>query len=237
MECKDFEPSIIQEKRILRLCRRLDKFTLDEISTIAEDIDESVLELLLLTLVQEGKLMLQNDFYLYIRKKVKVKTPSCFRNFSNSIIDLVIRCFCCEITADKAHLITNVGESSVADLYDYFRKILYTRQYKFLSELYSKSPQKGRVRKFFDDMPAYFYIYNNNIYITDKLFQTNDYEKNFSASEIKEFKKIYCYLARIESHNKNKINLYYKLSESLWRRNKKFEELYQDLKSNLFNIS
>ena len=86
-------------------------------------------------------------------------------------------------------------------------------------------------------MPAYFYIYNNNIYITDKLFQTNDYEKNFSASEIKEFKKIYCYLARIESHNKNKINLYYKLSESLWRRNKKFEELYQDLKSNLFNIS
>lgn len=33
-------------ERILRLCRRLDKFTLDEILTIAEDIDESVLELL-----------------------------------------------------------------------------------------------------------------------------------------------------------------------------------------------
>ena len=31
--------------RILRLCRRLDKFTLDEISTITEDINESVLEL------------------------------------------------------------------------------------------------------------------------------------------------------------------------------------------------
>lgn len=33
------------KERVLRLCRRLDKFTLDEISTIAEDIDESVLEL------------------------------------------------------------------------------------------------------------------------------------------------------------------------------------------------
>lgn len=65
MECKDFEPSIIQENRVLRLYRRLDKFTLDEISTIAEDIDESVLELLLLTLVQDGKLMLRNGLYLY----------------------------------------------------------------------------------------------------------------------------------------------------------------------------
>ena len=51
--------------RILRLCRRLDKFTLDEISTIAEDVDEAVLELLLLTLVKEGKLTLRNDLYFY----------------------------------------------------------------------------------------------------------------------------------------------------------------------------
>lgn len=31
------------KERVLKLCRRLDKFTLDEISTIAEDIDESEL--------------------------------------------------------------------------------------------------------------------------------------------------------------------------------------------------
>ena len=54
--------------RVLRLCRRLDKFTLDEISTITEDINESVLELLLLTLVQEGKLTLRNGLYLYNKK-------------------------------------------------------------------------------------------------------------------------------------------------------------------------
>lgn len=65
MKYKDFEPSIIQEKRVLRLCRRLDKFTLDEISTIAEDVNESVLELLLLTLIQDGKLSLKNGMYFY----------------------------------------------------------------------------------------------------------------------------------------------------------------------------
>ena len=57
-------------ERVLRLCRRLDKFTLDEISTIAEDINESVLELLLLTLVQEGKLTLRNGLYLYNKKHI-----------------------------------------------------------------------------------------------------------------------------------------------------------------------
>ncbi len=73
MECKDFEPSIIQENRILRLCKRLDKFTLDEISTIAEDVDEAVLELLLLTLVQEGKLTLRNDLYFYNKQSFNKK--------------------------------------------------------------------------------------------------------------------------------------------------------------------
>lgn len=52
------------KERVLKLCRRLDKFTLDEISTIAEDIDESVLELLLLTLVQEGKLIFKDNITL-----------------------------------------------------------------------------------------------------------------------------------------------------------------------------
>ena len=59
--------------RILRLCRRLDKFTLDEISTIAEDVDEAVLELLLLTLVKEGKLTLRNDLYFYNKQSFNKK--------------------------------------------------------------------------------------------------------------------------------------------------------------------
>lgn len=33
--------------RILKLCKRLDKFSLEEIVGIAEDVDESVMELLL----------------------------------------------------------------------------------------------------------------------------------------------------------------------------------------------
>lgn len=66
--------------RVLRLCRRLDKFTLDEISTIAEDVDESVLELLLLTLVQEGKLIFRDNIYLYNKEQGcnKQRLPAIF---------------------------------------------------------------------------------------------------------------------------------------------------------------
>lgn len=53
-------------------------------------------------------------------------------------------------------------------------------------------------------------------------------EKVFTRDEIKEFKKIYCYLSRLECHNQNKNFLGYKLAESIWRRNKDFGELYYD---------
>ena len=79
------------KERVLRLCRRLDKFTLDEISTIAEDINESVLELLLLTLVQEGKLTLRDGLYFY--DKQISKKPSILSFYSKQIIDTAIRCF------------------------------------------------------------------------------------------------------------------------------------------------
>lgn len=67
------------KERVLKLCRRLDKFTLDEISTIAEDIDESVLELLLLTLVQEGKLIFKDNIsFLLSDFKVNIKNSFIF---------------------------------------------------------------------------------------------------------------------------------------------------------------
>ena len=72
--------------RILRLCRRLDKFTLDEISTITEDINESVLELLLLTLVQEEKLIFKDNIYLYNKEQGcnKQRLPQFFQHHSKT---------------------------------------------------------------------------------------------------------------------------------------------------------
>ena len=219
--------------RILRLCRRLDKFTLDEISTIAEDVDEAVLELLLLTLVKEGKLTLRNDLYFYNKQSFN-KKYSILSYYPAKILDIVIRCFCLSIPAYKAKDIIAITESSTMQLYYIFRQLIYERQTKKLNFLYGKSPQQCRNRMFFDT-EFHFYIYNNQVFVSENLFQSPD-EKAFTKSEEQEFKKVYSYLTRFTSHNSNKVDLPQKLAEEIWRRNKEFKELYFDLKVNLLSL-
>jgi len=204
----------------------LDKFTFEEITTIADDVEESVLGLLLSTLVNEKRLILRDDVYFYIKQTQKQQL-STIKYFNKETILLVVKCFCLEIPADKACLLTGMSEQAAFKLYTHFRKLLYDKQKSELINLYSQKPQKGRVRTFFDKQNAYFYIYNNQVYVTDKYIHSAK-EKVVTKAEIKEFKKIYCYLSRIECHNKNKINLYYKLAEALWRRGKSFQELYSN---------
>lgn len=233
MECKDFEPSIIQEKRVLRLCRRLDKFTLDEISTITEDINESVLELLLLTLVQEGKLTLRNGLYFYNKKQIS-KKPSIMSFYPKQIIDTAIRCFCLSIQSYKVAKILDIGENQASKIYNIFRELIYERQTKKLNFLYEKSPQQCRNRMFFES-EFHFYIYDNQVFVSENQLQSPD-EKAFTKSEEREFKKVYSYLTRFTSHNSNKVDLPQKLAEGIWWRNKSFEELYEDLKVNLLSL-
>ena len=221
------------KERVLKLCRRLDKFTLDEISTIAEDIDESVLELLLLTLVQEGKLTFRNGLYFYNKQSFN-KKYSILSYYPAKILDIVIRCFCLSIPAYKAKDIIAITESSTMQLYYIFRQLIYERQTKKLNFLYGKSPQQCRNRMFFDT-EFHFYIYNNQVFVSEKLFQSRE-EKIFTKPEIQEFKKVYSYLTRFTSHNSNKVDLPQKLAEGIWRRNKEFWELYADLKVNLLSL-
>ena len=70
--------------------------------------------------------------------------------------------------------------------------------------------------------------------LCDKILRAK-LEKSFDKKEIREFKRMYCYLARLESHNKNQDYMHYRLAEFLWRREKDFDFLYQDLKNNLIS--
>ena len=220
------------KERVLRLCRRLDKFTLDEISTIAEDVDGSVLELLLLTLVQEGKLSLKKGMYFY-NKQIS-KKPSILSFYPKQIIDTAIRCFCLSIPAYKVAKILDIGEDQSSKIYNIFRELIYERQTKKLNFLYGKYPQQCRNRMFFDT-ESHFYIYDNQVFLSENQLQSPD-EKAFTKSEEQEFKKVYSYLTRFTSHNSNKVDLPQKLAEGIWRRNKEFKELYFDLKVNLLSL-
>lgn len=156
-----------------------------------------------------------------------------FKHHSLETIDAIIRCFCAEIPSHKTACLVPPHPSCISDFYTTFRKLIYEKQYKELLEYYSKNPQQGRFRLFFKELKVYFYIYNNQVYVAKNLLKS-DNECNFTKPQILEFKKICCYLSRVDSHIKHKSNLCFYLAEKLWRREKSFEYLYEDLK-NLIN--
>ena len=96
-------------------------------------------------------------------------------------------------------------------------------------------PQEGRYRIFFEKY-VFFYVYNNKIFLSDSLLR-GECEKKFTKSEIREFKIMYSYLSRIESHNGNEDYMYHRLAEYIWRRGREYKDLYTDLKQNLLNIA
>ena len=225
--------------QLLRLCKRLNKFTLDDIIQLTE-FNKTTVEFGLQYLENNGKIRRQDDYYICISeaenrptdKRKNKKLPLMFIHHSAETIDLIIRCFCAEIPSHKTALLVSLSISCIGGFYLTFRKLLYERQFKELAVLYSGQPQIGRYRLFFKELKAYFYIYNNKVYVSEKLLESSK-EKIFTKSEIAEFKKICCYLSRIESHNTNKSNLCYNLSEKLWRRGKSFDDLYSDMKNNI----
>ena len=81
---------------------------------------------------------------------------------------------------------------------------------------------------------AYFYVYNNKVFVSEKLLRAN-IEKEFKKDEIREFKRMYCYLARVESHNSNQNYMHHRLAEFIWRRERSFEDIYSDLKNNIIS--
>lgn len=225
------------KEQIFRLCKRLKNCTLNDLAQMLE-VDEVIIETALLFLEQEGLIQLINDTIVISDNKpqnnVQAKNLSLMRYYiSEEVLDIVIKGFCLEIPQTKMQHLVPINRNCISDYYGVFRKLIYERQFKMLIDKYQEKPQQGRYRIFFDKY-AYFYIYEKQVYVSDKLLRAK-LEKNFNKEEIKEFKRMYCYLSRLESHNKNQDYLHYRLAEFLWRREKDFNFLYQDLKNNLIS--
>ena len=214
--------------KILQLCKRLNKFSLENLEILSE-IPKSNLLSLLDEFVNEGKLITRNNEYIYCKQNPVIQNHSIFKLYPAVVTDTVIRCFCEDIKTIKTSNIANIGEDQVQKFYTIFRTLIYQRQKRQLDSYYSKQPQKARHRKFFNQ-EVYLYFYFNEIFVSENLLKTEN-ERIFSSKEKAEFTTIYCYLSRNLTHNTNANNLSYKIAETLWRRKRGFKDLYFDLKS------
>ena len=218
-------------ERILQLCKRLNKFTLDEIATISEFSADNLLPIIN-ELVAENKLIDENKTYIYQKKQKVSDKYSIFKYYPKTTIDTIIKCFCESIITTKVSHILSIGEPQVQKFYTIFRTLIYDKQKKLLDNYYSNNPQNARHRKFFNK-EVYLYFYNNQIFISKNLLK-NKNDKPLTQHEKADFTTIYCYLSRNLTHNQNVHNLEYKIAETLWRRSKDFKNLYSDL-LNLIN--
>ena len=214
------------KERILQLCRRLNKFTLDEIVTISEFSADNLLPVLD-KLISEDKLIHKSGIYSYQKKQnISDKYPI-FKYYPKTTIDVIIKCFCESIITTKVSHILSIGEPQVQKFYTIFRTLIYDRQKKILDNFYSKNPQNARHRRFFDK-EVYLYFYDNQIFISKNLLKSKN-DKPLTQKEKADFTTIYCYLSRNLTHNQNAHNLEYKIAEIIWRRGKDFKSLYSDL--------
>ena len=225
------------KEQIFRLCKRLKNCTLNDLVQMFE-VDEAIIETALLFLEQEESISIKNGVISINDKKpqnnIQSKNLYLMRQYiSAEEFDLVLRGFCLQIPQTKMEHIVSINRNCICEYYGVFRKLIYERQFKLLLKYFQENPKEGRYRMFFDKY-AYFYVYENQVFVCNKLLRAK-LEKSFDKKEIREFKRMYCYLARLESHNKNKDYMHYRLAEFLWRREKDFNFLYQDLKNNLIS--
>jgi len=192
--------------KVLKLCRRLRKATKSDLLQILE-IEPNVLETILMYLLDEGLLEKQSNCYFPTNKVSKEKRtkeecrslPLMLQYHSAETVDLIIRGFCEKIGSQKMCNIANVSPSTITAFYNEFRKLIYKRQHNEFLNNYFTNPKQCRYRQFFDIF-GFFYIYNKNIYISERPLRA-PFENDYTKTDISNLKKVYSFIRRnIEKH-------------------------------------
>lgn len=212
------------KNKVLKLCKRLNKITIEEILPILMT-DKNEIQPILDDFVEEGVLYIRDDnTYFYKEQSVKTKLPLFFECRTSKEVELIKRCFCADLPCTQTGIILNLKDDIIAKFNQYYREFIYTFQYKTLLNKYNKTPQEPRIRNFFD-IPLYFYYYDGATYVSEQKLNSNRYENKLNISEVREFKKMYMKVRRRIYHNEMVHYLSHHVAEAILRANLSFEEI------------
>lgn len=226
------------KERILRLCKRLDKFSFEDISTIADDVDESVLELLLLTLVNEKRLIQRDGSYFYNKKvstnKQISNVPLFFQFHTKEDMNYIIKGFCTDVEVFKMMDLFGFSKHLMNKSYQYFRTVIYENQRQELLKYFEKTPKIPQERVYMNTK-VYLYLYDHKLFVSEKYLVSKDARKHTEVERL-EIKNIYLksYRKVLSRSFAHKFHLH--LAEQVWKWGKEFYVRYESL-NNLLNIS
>lgn len=216
--------------KLLRLAKRLNKFTLEEIEPIL-NIDN--LQEILDNLVKEKFLQFKNGIYFYQKKKEHLPLPLFFQFHTKEEINMIIKCFCAGVTSDKGAFLLGISDATLQKFNMYFRKIIYEKQLQELKEYFTKNPKEPKVRTFYD-IPVYFYLYDEKLFVTGKELKSKNLNEHSKQEKLK-IKILYSRLRRSINHSNMKKLLPHHISEHIWKYGKAFEQLKNEIYS-LLNL-
>ena len=216
------------KNKVLKLCKRLNKVTAAEIAPILM-LDEKEVSNILNELVSEDKLTVREDLiYFYKEVERKAPLPLFFEYREKEEIELLIKCFSCEIPSAKASWLLKIKEPVICKFYSYFRELIYNKQLEELKVLFNKNPKIPCERNFVGVL-NFMYYYNGQTYISKKKLLHKYTEKPFSKMDMLEFKKDYSKLTRRVNHNSMQNFVHLHLAEQIFRFNHNYDEVYNEI--------
>ena len=141
------------QNKILNLCRRLRKCTLDDLVSLTESNEKDV-KTAVCSLENDGLINEHNGKIIYLGVKPAKKGHIENKNIgimaeyrTPEEIDIIVKGFCLEIPPQKLCILLNLHSNTVCKYYGVFRKMIYDIQHKLLKYYYKLDPQIGRYKR------------------------------------------------------------------------------------------
>ena len=214
------------KNKILKLAKRLETFRLEDIESIMGDGIEDGLQ----ELVKDGQLNLVGGIYSY-KAEQKLPLPFCFKFHSQEKIEMITKCFCVGVKSKQASFLLDIGDATMQNFYKHFRQMIYERQLDALKTHFEQKPKIANMRRFYD-IPVYFYLYKDELFVADKQLKTKRKKLPHTKEESLRIKVLYSRLRRSINHSQMKQNLAHHVAEHIWKYGNRLEDAY----NNLFHI-
>ena len=207
------------KNKILKLAKRLETFRLEDIESImGEGIEDALQEL-----VKDGKLNLVSGIYSYKTER-NLPLPFCFKFHSQEKIEMITKCFCAGVKSKQASFLLDIGDATMQNFYKHFRQMIFEQQLNALKTYFECEPKIPKMRRFYD-IPVYFYLYDDELFVTDKPLKTKRKKLPHAKQESLRIKVLYSRLRRSINHSQMKQNLAQHMAEHILKNKYEYNKI------------
>lgn len=225
--------------RIAKIAKKLSVFTTDDISVILET-PESEIQSALTDLEKQNLLKFDGNSYFYIEPmrpkpvRIRERTRSRkvfdvnYQNYESDFINRVIAYFCADVESSKAAVLLGDRQNNIICIYGDFRKKIYEQQQKLFQEKFEQTPKMPSSREYLKTN-VWLYCYSKEVFVSTQALHNKSEAKIHTKKEIAQIKLINCLLRRRFEKSSNFSYVEHRIAEHIWRKDKKYSDLVQDL--------